>query len=157
MNTEKTLELVSNSLEDTYQLAEKIGRRLKGGEVIELVSDISGGKTAFVRGLAAGVNSTDQVASPTFTISRHYRSGDKDLEIHHYDFYRLGDNPGLMSLELVDSIGMPHVVTVIEWAQAVNEVLPNDRLTVEITATGESSRHFLLKFGTNHEHLETEV
>jgi len=82
-----TLRITSESPEATEQLAEAIGRRLTGGEVIELVSDLGGGKTTFVRGLARGLGSADVVSSPTFTVSKVYKA-DK-LELHHFDFYRL--------------------------------------------------------------------
>lgn len=67
-----TLEIVSTSSEDTERLGERLGSKLKGGEVIELVSDLGGGKTTFVRGLARGMGSTDHVSSPTFKISNVY-------------------------------------------------------------------------------------
>ena len=156
MSTDKTWEIVSNSLEDTFRLAEKIGQRLKGGEVIELASDIGGGKTAFVRGLATGIKSSDQVASPTFTISRHYRAAEGDLVIHHFDFYRLNEDPGLMKAEIAESTGSPGVVTVVEWADSIADVLPEDRLKVEIISTGEDSRHIRFLCGKDHQHLEVQ-
>ena len=95
-----TYQIDSNNLEDTLNLAAKIGANIRGGEVIELVSDLGGGKTVFVRGLAKGMKSDDQVASPTFTINREYKTG--DLVLSHYDFYRLSD-PGIISAELEES------------------------------------------------------
>jgi len=155
MNTVKTWEFVSNSYEDTLNVGEKIAKQLKGGEVIELVSDVGGGKTAFVRGLARCIASVYQVASPTFTISRRYRSADSSLEIHHYDFYRLGNQPGIMQAELADSLSDGRVVTVVEWADAVQNVLPEDRLRIEIDVTGQNARHLLCSAGKSHQHLES--
>jgi tRNA threonylcarbamoyladenosine biosynthesis protein TsaE len=60
---------VTKNADETVALGQKIGQQLQGGEVIELISDLGGGKTQLVRGLAAGMGSTDQVQSPTFTIS----------------------------------------------------------------------------------------
>ncbi len=131
--------------------AEKIGRNLKGGEVIELRSDIGGGKTTLVRGLAKGAGSTDQVASPTFTISRVYNCPN-GVRINHFDFYRLND-PGVMQGELGESVTDPTSVTVVEWANIVNQVLPEDRLLIEITSTGEDSRHIGLAAGPTHIHM----
>lgn len=129
MNTGTTLQIKSASSEATEQLAAKIGRALKGGEVIELVSDLGGGKTTFVRGLAHGAGSKDKIASPTFTISKVYDC--PKFQIHHFDFYRLPE-AGLMSNELGDVLGDPSVVTVIEWPDAVKRVLPTDRLRITI-------------------------
>lgn len=129
--------ILSSSTEATKQIAEKLGRRLKGGEVIELVSDLGGGKTTFVHGLAKGIGSPDRVASPTFTISRLYQ-GTK-LELYHFDFYRLQD-AGLMAHELHDVLDEPDIVTVVEWGDVVAHVLPEERLTIRLTQTGDETR-----------------
>jgi tRNA threonylcarbamoyladenosine biosynthesis protein TsaE len=139
MSTVQTLQIVSTSTGDTAQLAESIGAKLRGGEVIELVSDLGGGKTTFVRSLAKGMGSSDKVGSPTFTISREYKAG--DLTLHHFDFYRLGE-AGIMSEELNEVINDDKAVVAIEWAGIVADVLPSDRLTIRITATGETERIF---------------
>lgn len=106
--------------------------------MIELVSDLGGGKTTFVRGLARGMGSTDKVASPTFTISKVYQAA--KLELHHFDLYRLPE-PGLIQMELADVLSDPQAVVVVEWADIVHQVLPKDRLTITITHTDENSRH----------------
>lgn len=131
------LRLETTSANETEQVAERLGRRLRGGEVIELVSDLGGGKTTFVRGLARGIDSVDRVASPTFTISKVYRG--TQLEIHHFDFYRLTD-AGLMEHELHDIMDEPGVVTVVEWGDVVAHVLPSERLTIRLRRTGDEAR-----------------
>lgn len=142
MSTVQTWQTESTSSEGTEKLAERLGANLRGGEVIELISDLGGGKTTFVRGLASGAGSIDRVASPTFTLSKVYQA--RELEIHHFDFYRLGD-AGLMTHELADIIGDPKVVLVVEWADVVQHVLPDERLTIYLKRTGEESRS--LEFG----------
>jgi len=107
--------------------------------VIELVSDLGGGKTAFVRGLVNGMGSKDAVRSPSFTLSNQYKAA--KLVMYHFDFYRLND-PGIMSDEVAELIGDPEVVVAIEWADIVEDVLPAERLTVHITSTGVNSREF---------------
>lgn len=145
-----TLQIDTTSPEDTLNLAAKIGARLRGGEVIELVSDLGGGKTVFVRGLAKGMGSKDQVASPTFTISREYRAG--DLELHHFDFYRLND-AGIVADELEESINDEKIAVAIEWSEIVEDVLPGDRLRVEIIKTGDESRSLTMRAGKKHTYL----
>lgn len=98
---------------------------------------MGGGKTTFVRGLARGAGSTDRVASPTFTISKVYEAGNK--EIHHFDFYRLGE-AGLIGEELSEVLGDPNIITVVEWADIVQDVLPQQRLTITITKTPTDGR-----------------
>jgi len=140
MNTWST---ESTSLEGTEALAALVGKRLKGGEVIELVSDLGGGKTAFVRGLARGMGSSDHVASPTFTISREYHA-DK-LTLYHFDFYRLHE-PGIMTAELAEIIDDPKAVVAVEWSDIVQHVLPEKRVTVKLIATGDTMRRLAFTY-----------
>ncbi|HUY53392.1 MAG TPA: tRNA (adenosine(37)-N6)-threonylcarbamoyltransferase complex ATPase subunit type 1 TsaE, partial [Candidatus Dormibacteraeota bacterium] len=79
-----------NAVGDTLTLAKKIGSKLKGGEVIELVGDLGSGKTTFVSGIALGAKSHDLVSSPTFVISKKYKT--PTLEIYHFDLYRLDES-----------------------------------------------------------------
>lgn len=137
--SQQTWETTSQSADETEQLAQSLGSRCSGGEIIELVSDLGGGKTTFVRGLAKGMGSHDTVASPSFTIAREYDAG--QLTLHHFDFYRLNE-PGIVANELSELTGDPTVVVVIEWADIVESVLPTDRLTIHITRSGETSRRF---------------
>lgn len=125
----------------TEQLGYDIGRRLRGGECIELISDLGGGKTTLVRGLASGAGSTDHVSSPTFTVSKVYKA--PKFEIHHFDFYRLAE-PGLMEHELHDLVNDPNIVVVVEWGGVVKHVLPEQRLTIEITQKDTDGREFYL-------------
>ena len=104
---------------------------------MELVSDLGGGKTTFVRGLVRGAGSTDKVASPTFTVSKVYDAG--KFALHHFDFYRLPE-PGIVADELAELVHDPEVVIVVEWGDSVQYVLPEDRLTVRIEQTPEGNR-----------------
>jgi tRNA threonylcarbamoyladenosine biosynthesis protein TsaE len=134
MSDGRKIRLDSKTASDTVSIAEKLGLALKGDEVIELTSDLGGGKTTFVRGLALGFGSLDKVSSPTFTISKVYTKDGQS--IHHFDFYRLND-PGLMSAELDEAIHIPGDVVVVEWANIVYEVLPKSRLTVKFELAKE--------------------
>lgn len=116
---------------------------MRGGEVIELVSDVGGGKTTFVKTLAKGFGSADAVASPSFTISREYVSGDKIM--YHFDFYRLTD-PGIVANELAEAVGDRKGVVVVEWANIVENVLPVERVTINIRNTGDTTRELELLY-----------
>lgn len=126
-----SFEIKSESAEQTVELATKIGGALKGGECIELISDVGGGKTTFVRGLAKGAGSNSHVSSPTFTISKTYKT--KKFDIVHFDFYRLHE-PGLIEHEIEESVHENRDVIVIEWSEIVKHVLPEKRMTIMITA-----------------------
>lgn len=127
----------STSSENTARLGEQLGAKIRGGEVIELVSDLGGGKTTFTRGLVRGAGSPDPVSSPTFTLRNEYHA--KDLTIYHFDFYRLNE-AGIMSDELAEVIGDQVGVAVIEWGEIVADILPTERLSIKLTAIGENDR-----------------
>lgn len=143
-------QIKSISSENTERIGREIGARLRGGEVVELASDLGGGKTTFVRGLAAGMGSQDSVSSPSFTISQVYKS--EKLTLHHYDFYRLGE-PGLMAQELSEVLEDPEAVVVVEWAGAVEDVLPGQRVTITIKAISENEREFNILLSPAYEYL----
>lgn len=121
------------------ELGEAIGKSLRGGEVFQLVGDVGAGKTTFVKGLAKGLAVDDEVQSPSFTISRLY-DGRDNLQLVHYDFYRLTD-AGIMANELTEMVNDPQTVTVVEWANIVENVLPAKHFTISLTAPTESSRN----------------
>ena len=118
------------------QLGEAIGRSVSGGEVLELVGDIGAGKTTLTKGIARALGINEPVQSPTFTISRVYDSP-KGLRLAHYDFYRLGE-AGIMGDEIREAMDDDSVV--VEWAGAVDDDLPKDRLVVKITTISEEER-----------------
>lgn len=136
-------QLQSASSEQTEQFARRIGANLRGGEVIELVSDLGGGKTTFTRGLAAGAGSPDVVASPTFTVSKVYKTD--NFEIHHFDFYRLAE-AGLIEHELHDLLGDPGIVVIVEWGGVVEHVLPEEKLSVTLAKSGDESREITISY-----------
>jgi tRNA threonylcarbamoyladenosine biosynthesis protein TsaE len=136
MSTEMIWQTSSIGSADTERLGELLGQNLKGGETIELRSDLGGGKTTFTRGLTRGLGSKNTVSSPTFTISRIYKCKNS-LEIHHFDFYRLHE-AGIVANELTESLHNPKVITVVEWSDVVKDVLPKDRLTIEFKAVADN-------------------
>ncbi|HUA13163.1 MAG TPA: tRNA (adenosine(37)-N6)-threonylcarbamoyltransferase complex ATPase subunit type 1 TsaE [Candidatus Sulfotelmatobacter sp.] len=140
---------LSNEKELTA-FAETIGSKLKGGEVIELVSDLGGGKTTFTKGLVAGAYIKANVTSPSFNIKNEYR-GEK-FTSYHYDFYRLNE-PGIMASELAEATEDKNAVVIVEWSDIVKNVLPSQRLTITITVTGENSRKLNIKYPKSYSYL----
>ena len=115
---------------DTYELGEKIGQMAKPGMVISLTGDLGVGKTVFTQGLAKGLGIEEPVNSPTFTIVQVYEEG--RLPLYHFDVYRIGD------IEEMDEIGYEDYVygegvSLIEWADLIREILPEQmcRVTIE--------------------------
>lgn len=126
------------------EFGQTIGRQLKGGEVIELIGDVGAGKTTLAKGIAAGLGVDEDVQSPSFTISRTYQTARPDLLLAHYDFYRLTD-PGIMADELDEVIHDKGVVTIVEWAEIVDQVLPEGHIRIMITPTSETARRVVVQ------------
>ena len=129
-------EVESIDTADTQHFGEIIGRQLKGGEVIVLAADLGGGKTTLVKGLAKGLGSADTVVSPTFTISRIYKCRN-DLNLHHYDFYRLED-PGIVADQIKEAASDKDAVIAVEWADIVAQSLPKNALIISIKSVANN-------------------
>ena len=120
----------TNSPEETFALGRQIGEQAKPGEVYTLIGDLGVGKTVFTQGLAAGLGITEAVNSPTFTIVQVYEDG--RIPFYHFDVYRIGD------VEEMDEVGYEDYVygegvSLIEWANLIEEILPEHyrRITIE--------------------------
>jgi tRNA threonylcarbamoyladenosine biosynthesis protein TsaE len=150
MNTEKTLRINCALLADTLKFGEVIGQACRGGEVFELLSDLGGGKTAFVRGLAIGIGTEDDVSSPSFTINNTYQG--KNLTLQHFDFYRL-EEAGVVADELEEDIRAPLTVVAVEWGDIVHDVLPDDRIKVRIIPEESELRVFEFSFPEGRDYL----
>lgn len=138
MNTDTTLQIITDSGSASLDLGTRIGRLLSGGDVVELTSDLGGGKTTLMKGIAKGLGYEGEVTSPTFTISRVYQLPN-DLQLHHFDFYRLG-SADIVNQELAEVVEQPDVIVAIEWAQNAADVLPNERLRVQLDWLTENKR-----------------
>lgn len=136
--------------DEMKEFGETIGSLLCGGEIIELIGDVGAGKTTLVKGIAVGLDVDEKIQSPSFTINRVY-DGRDNIILSHYDFYRLND-AGIMADELQEVVEDADTVTVIEWAGAVTDVLPVDRLTITIVATTENSRKLTITSGGDVSH-----
>ncbi|MBI4601517.1 MAG: tRNA (adenosine(37)-N6)-threonylcarbamoyltransferase complex ATPase subunit type 1 TsaE [Planctomycetes bacterium] len=121
----------SSSPAETVEIARRLGSRLEGGETIALEGDLGAGKTTFTRGLCEGLGLEDMrlVSSPTYVLEHIYPAR---LPVHHYDAYRLASAAELAALGFQERIAAGAVL-VIEWADKVAEVLPEERLRVELS------------------------
>ncbi len=112
--------LITHSPAETEMLGERWGREAQRGWVIGLSGDLGAGKTQLVKGLARGLGSTARVHSPTFTLVNEYSGG--RLRLFHLDLYRL-ETPGQIISAGLEEYLQPEGVTVIEWAERMNEEL----------------------------------
>lgn len=133
--------IVCDTPEATQQVAATIGTQVKGGELVAFSSDVGGGKTTFVKGLAKGMGVTGVVQSPTFTISFIHKAA-HGRELHHFDFYRLTE-PGIMRAELAESLYQPNAVVAIEWGDIVHDILPAHVIKVHIATSPKNETRLL--------------
>jgi tRNA threonylcarbamoyladenosine biosynthesis protein TsaE len=132
------VELRARTAEDTRAVGEAIAGLLRQRDAVILTGELGAGKTTLVQGIARGLGVIDQVVSPTFTLVREYHGR---LEVAHVDVYRLERIQDVMDLGL-EEIGDGEAVLLVEWGDAVQEVLPADHLTIELIGeeNGEARR-----------------
>ena len=123
------MKIESNSAEETFALGKQCGEKAAAGQVYCLYGDLGVGKTVFTKGFAAGLGIKEPVSSPTFTILQVYDEG--RLPFYHFDVYRIGD------IEEMDEIGYEDYfygdgLCMIEWANLIEEILPDKRYDVTI-------------------------
>ena len=119
----------THSAQETFALGREIGENARAGQVYSLIGDLGVGKTVFTQGLAEGLGITEPVNSPTFTIMQVYEEG--RLPFYHFDVYRIGD------VSEMDEIGYEEYfygegVCLIEWANLIEEILPEDCIRITI-------------------------
>lgn len=131
---------ITKSEKETRQVAAKFARKLKGGEVIELIGDLGSGKTTFVRGVAEALGSKARVKSPTFTIMNEYPVDHKKIRrIIHIDLYRFDNSSQLEALEMND-YKRKDSVTFIEWPDILDDTDFNATHKIEFEFVDESTR-----------------
>ena len=128
------------SPEETEAVGRKIAAKLLPGDIIAYYGDLGAGKTAFTRGLAAGLGVTEQVTSPTYTIVNEYLSG--RMPLFHFDMYRLDDSDALFDIGWEDYLERGGVC-VVEWSENVADALPSDAIIVSI-ARGEKDNERII-------------
>lgn len=124
----------TNSPEETFALGRRIGEAACAGQIYTLDGDLGVGKTVFTQGVASGIGIREPVNSPTFTIIQVYEEG--RLPFYHFDVYRIGD------IEEMEEIGYDDFffgegVCMIEWAQLIEEILPEKLVRVKIEKNPE--------------------
>ena len=119
----------TNSAKETHELGKRIGSTAKKGQIYTLEGDLGVGKTVFTQGVADGLGIKEPISSPTFTIIQEYQEG--RLPFYHFDVYRIGD------VEEMEEIGYDDYffgdgICLIEWANLIEEILPENVITVKI-------------------------
>ncbi len=132
---EKIIE--TNSPEETFALARKMGEQAVQGEVYVLTGDLGAGKTVFTQGFAAGLAVTEPVNSPTFTILQVYEGG--RCPLYHFDVYRIGDISEMEEIGYEDCF-YGDGISLVEWGDLIEEILPE--YYVKVTILREPEKGF---------------
>ena len=133
---EPIIEIITHSPEETERTGEALAKTLHHGAVVALYGELGAGKTAFVRGMARGLGSTDRVTSPTFTIVNEY-SG--TLALFHFDMYRLGGPDELFDIGWEDYLARDGVC-VVEWSENVSAAFDGSEIRVTIDKLSDTDR-----------------
>ncbi len=140
-----TLDLISHSAAQTRRFGARLGMLLRPGDVVCLEGDLGTGKTCLVQGVGLGLGLTEPVTSPTFTLVAEYRPPRPAPALYHVDVYRLDDAPlEALAFGLDDYLGGDGVC-VIEWADRVEALLPEERLWLTFRHLDVSKRGILMK------------
>ena len=134
-------EIVTASADETEAAGERLGRRLQPGAVVALTGELGAGKTCFVQGLVRGLGAPVRATSPTFVLVNQYRGR---VLVHHVDAYRTDSMTELMDLGLLDLMGGDDV-TLIEWADKLEPLLPSDAIRVHIAGVGDEPRTITIR------------
>ena len=128
---------------ETEALGERIGKTVAAGTVIALIGDLGTGKTTLTKSIARGLGVTETVTSPTFNIIREYKSG--RLPLYHFDVYRIGDPDEMFELGYEEYF-YGDGVCVVEWADIIEELLPEDAVTIRIErGASEDEREYRIE------------
>src|SRR4030042_222928 len=143
---------ITNSPEQTKNLAKKIARSFKGGLVLGLVGELGSGKTQFVKGLAEFYKIKNVITSPTFVLLKPYVIKEKEKQekgikrMIHVDCYRLDNSEELLAIGLQEFLADKNNLGVIEWAEKIKDLLQKDTLWIKFKlGKKENSRIITLK------------
>ena len=134
---------------DTLEWAQNIESEKFPNMVICLIGELGSGKTVFVKGFAQALGIEENITSPTFNLVKEYMNG--ELPLYHMDVYRLEGNPDNVGFDDYFSRGG---VSIVEWADMISEVLPEERLEIEFKVVNENTRVLVFRpYGKVYEDL----
>jgi len=144
------MNIISNSVEETLKIGKNLAKNLWPGDVIGLCGELGSGKTVLTKGIASGLGiAASNIISPTFVLIRQHQGG--RLPLYHFDLYRLGNTKEIMALgyeEYLYGCG----VSVIEWADKLGYLLPQEILKINLSITDKQKR--ALEFKANGKHYQ---
>ena len=132
---------ITNNEEETFNLGRKLAKNLLPGAVLAISGELGSGKTALVRGIVSFFGEFEQVSSPTYTLVNEY-SG--KIPLYHFDVYRL-NGVSITELDWLDEYLFADGICLIEWAEYINEILPEGTVYIRIKAISKNSREITVE------------
>ncbi len=125
--------IITTSEKETFDLAKKLAKDFKGGEIIGLTGNLGAGKTVFTKGIAKRLGINENINSPTFVIMKIYNTNFKNIKLLiHIDAYRLKSSEELKAIGIDEYFNRSDVVMVIEWAEKIKKILPQNTKFINI-------------------------
>ena len=136
--------MVSHGEKETWKLGRELGKTLKKGDIVALFGELGAGKTVLTKGICEGIGVTERVKSPSFTIMREYDSHPKVSKVYHIDLYRLTAPFSIHLQEIYEHLNKKEGISIIEWADRIEDFLPKDTIKIKIRITGETERQIII-------------
>ena len=134
--------MISESAGRTQEIGRELGKRLRKGAVVSLRGSLGAGKTVLAKGIAEALGISEAIVSPTFTIVQEY-DGER-MRMYHLDLYRLSGEDEFESMGGEEFLS-PDGVTLIEWSEKIEDMLPDDTIYIELTINDDLSREIEIK------------
>ncbi|RQV98506.1 MAG: tRNA (adenosine(37)-N6)-threonylcarbamoyltransferase complex ATPase subunit type 1 TsaE [Calditrichaeota bacterium] len=127
---------LSHSAEETIHYGKTVGKKIKPGDIIALKGNLAAGKTTFTKGIAAALDISEDITSPTYTLVSEYHGS---IPLYHMDMYRIE------SVEEFEMLGIEHLIfgkglSVIEWSERIEEYLPKEHIIIDIQRQDDGTR-----------------
>ena len=142
------MRVISSSEQETRELGKRMSQKVTPGTVISLRGSLGAGKTVFAKGFALGLGITEAIVSPTFTLVQEYDGREK---LYHLDIYRLSGEDEFESMGGEEFL-YPDGITLIEWSEKIDFMLPDSTIFVEIKINDDLSRTITIKGDGRYEH-----
>lgn len=139
--------MISHSEKETEDIGYRFGKALRRGDVVSLTGSLGAGKTVLAKGIARALSIEEAIVSPTFTIVQEY---DGTQKLYHLDLYRLSGDDEFESMGGEEFL-YPDGITLIEWAEKIEDMMPDDAFHVTVAILEDGSRSIEIE-GGSHEH-----
>lgn len=133
------MDVISKSEEQTLKLGKAFGKRLKSGDIVAFYGGLGAGKTTFIKGVIQGLDIDDRVTSPTFMFMKMYITP-QQASVFHIDLYRTESEADVKALGLAELMEQDNVIMLIEWAEKMEQLLPEKTIKVAFTTKREGDR-----------------